>query len=132
MHTPNPLCSIVIPVHNKASLTRQCVDTLLTQQHERADVEIIVDKVPNAISVPTQAVFEKEGKLVVYVKSAGVFEPRFIKPLKRSESVMIIAEGVQPGDVIALTDPTAKKNDKKSDRQQKGGGAMGALPGGGK
>jgi len=96
-----------------------------------ADVEIVVDKVPNAIYVPNQAVFEKEGKLVVYVKSAGVFEPRFIKPLKRSESVMIIAEGVQPGDVIALTDPTAKKSDKKSDRQ-KGGGAMGALPGGGK
>jgi hypothetical protein len=96
-----------------------------------ADVEIIVDKVPNAIYVPNQSVFEKEGKPVVYVKTRGVFEPRTIKPLKRSESVMIIAEGVQPGDVIALTDPTAKKSDKKSEKQ-KGGGAMGALPGGGK
>ena len=33
-----------------------------------ADVEIIVDKIPNAISIPTQAVFEKDGKLVAYVK----------------------------------------------------------------
>jgi biotin carboxyl carrier protein len=96
-----------------------------------ADVEIIVDKVPNAIYVPNQAVFEKEGKPVVYVKAGGVFEPRTIKPLKRSESVMIVAEGVQPGDVIALTDPTAKKSDQKSEKQR-GGGAMGALPGGGK
>ena len=34
-----------------------------------ADVEIIVEKIPNAIHVPNQAVFEKEGKLVVYVKT---------------------------------------------------------------
>lgn len=95
-----------------------------------ADVEIVVDKVANAIYVPNQAVFEKDGKPVVYVKSANVFEPRFIKPLKRSESVLIVAEGVQPGEVIALTDPTAKKNDKPD--KQKSGGAMGALPGGGK
>jgi hypothetical protein len=96
-----------------------------------ADVEIVVDKVSNAIYVPNQAVFEKDGKPVVYVKIANVFEPRFIKPLKRSESVLIVAEGVQPGEVIALTDPTAKKNDKQSEKQ-KSGGAMGALPGGGK
>jgi biotin carboxyl carrier protein len=95
-----------------------------------ADVEIVVDKVANAIYVPNQAVFEKDGKPVVYVKSANVFEPRFIKPLKRSESVLIVAEGVQPGEIIALTDPTAKKNDKPD--KQKSGGAMGALPGGGK
>lgn len=95
-----------------------------------ADVEIVVDKVANAIYVPNQAVFEKDGKPVVYVKSANVFEPRFIKPMKRSESVLIVAEGVQPGEVIALTDPTAKKNDKSE--KQKSGGAMGALPGGGK
>lgn len=95
-----------------------------------ADVEIVVDKVANAIYVPNQAMFEKDGKPVVYVKSANVFEPRFIKPLKRSESVLIVAEGVQPGEVIALTDPTAKKND--TSEKQKSGGAMGALPGGGK
>ncbi len=96
-----------------------------------ADVEIVVDKVSNAIYVPNQAVFEKDGKPVVYVKTANVFEPRFIKPLKRSESVLIVAEGVQPGEVVALTDPTAKKSDKQSEKQ-KSGGAMGALPGGAK
>ena len=33
-----------------------------------ADVEIIVEKIPNAINIPTQAVFEKDGKQIVYVK----------------------------------------------------------------
>jgi HlyD family secretion protein len=96
-----------------------------------ADVEIIVDKVPNAVYVPNQAVFESEGKPVVYVKAGNAFEPRAIKPLKRSESVLIVAEGVKPGEVIALADPTAAKSDKGTAREKKGG-AMSALPGGGK
>ena len=35
-------CSIVIPVHNRASLTRQCLKTLLAERHALADVEIVV------------------------------------------------------------------------------------------
>jgi len=79
-----------------------------------ADVEIIVDKIPDAIHIPTQAVFEKEGRLFVYVQNpvANRFEQRFIKLAKQSESVMVIAEGLKPGEVVALNDPTAKKNNK--------------------
>lgn len=95
-----------------------------------ADVQIIVEKIPNAINVPMQAVFEKDGKPVVYLKKGNQFEARVIKPLKRSENVMTIAEGVQPGDVVSLADPTAKKGDKKEKGSGGGGGAMGALPGG--
>ena len=100
-----------------------------------ADVEIIVEKVPNAINVPNQAVFERNGKLVVYVKDLknGKFEERVIKPMKRSESVMIIESGVKPGEVIALADPNAKPGDQK----KKGGGsgssgAPAGMPGMGK
>jgi multidrug efflux pump subunit AcrA (membrane-fusion protein) len=94
-----------------------------------ADVEIIVDKIPDAIYLPTQAVFEKEGKLVAYVKNGSVFEPRPFKPLKRSESTMIVASGLAPGDIVALSDPTAKKEDKKKGAKSDNAGAMGALPG---
>ena len=42
-----------------------------------ADVEIIVEKIPNAIHVPAQAVFEKDGKQIVYVrKTDRRFEER--------------------------------------------------------
>ncbi|MBS1876412.1 MAG: efflux RND transporter periplasmic adaptor subunit [Acidobacteria bacterium] len=97
-----------------------------------ADVEIIVEKIPNAINVPMQAVFEREGRPVVYVRSGAAFEPRIIKPFKRSESVMVIAEGLKPGEVVALADPTAKKTDSKNAKKTDNGGAMSALPGGGK
>lgn len=93
-----------------------------------ADVEIIVDKVQNAINVPIQAVFEKDGKQVVYVKVGNRFEARQIKPLKRSENVMIVSSGVKVGDVIAMANPEAKPGDKK--KTEKSGGAAGSLPGG--
>ncbi len=95
-----------------------------------ADVQIIVEKVPNAINVPIQAVFEKDGKQIVYVKNGNRFEVREIKPIKRSESVMIISSGVKAGDVIAMANPDAKPGDKKKKDDAKGGGAAASLPGG--
>ncbi|MBY0506036.1 MAG: efflux RND transporter periplasmic adaptor subunit [Bryobacteraceae bacterium] len=88
-----------------------------------SDVEIIVEKIPNAINVPTQAVFEKDGKPVVYVKTERGFEPRNIQIFKRSESVMVLTGGVKPNDVIALADPFAKPTDKK--KKSDGGGGAG-------
>jgi HlyD family secretion protein len=94
-----------------------------------ADVEIIVEKIPDALHVPAQAVFEKNGKSIVYVQKEGKFEPREIQLIKRSESTMVLAGGVQPGETIAMADPTAEKSDKKSkDKKQGGGGAMSGMP----
>jgi multidrug resistance efflux pump len=95
-----------------------------------ADVEIIVEKIPNAIYIPVQAVFEKDGKPVVYVKKENIFEPRLVKPLKRSESTMVIAEGLQAGEVVALADPTARKGEKKKEEKPSGGGGP-TIPAGG-
>lgn len=96
-----------------------------------ADVEIIVEKIPNAVNIPAQAVFENEGKLVVYVKKDEKFEMRLIKPLKRSDSTLIVAEGLKKDEVVALTDPTAKPGTKgKQDKGSGSSGPMNALPGG--
>lgn len=82
-----------------------------------SDVEIIVERVPDAIHIPVQAVFEKDGKPIVYVKHGSRFDERVIKPLKRSESVMVIAEGLAPGEQVALADPNAKKDKKGSGKK---------------
>lgn len=96
-----------------------------------ADVEIIVEKVPDAIYVPNQAVFEKDGKPVVFIKTQKGFEQRGIKIAKRSETVTVIAEGIGAGDVIAMADPTVSPEDRKKAATQKStGGPMGAMPGG--
>ena len=69
-----------------------------------ADVEIIVEKIPNAIHIPTQAVFEKDGKMVAYVKNGNRFEERAFTPVKRSESTIVIDKGLQRRDHIVKID----------------------------
>jgi hypothetical protein len=78
-----------------------------------ADVEIIVEKIPNAVYIPAQAIFQKEGKSVVYVKEGNKFVARVIQPMKRSESLMIISSGLKSGEEILMQDPDAKPSDNK-------------------
>ncbi|HJZ99062.1 MAG TPA: hypothetical protein VKE70_21275, partial [Candidatus Solibacter sp.] len=97
-----------------------------------ADVEIQVEKLTDVIHVPAQAVFNKNGQYVVYVQNKGKYEPRTVQLVKQSESMMVIASGVQPGEIVAMADPTADK-DKKRGGDKKSGGAgnpMGGMPGG--
>lgn len=101
-----------------------------------ADIQIIVEKIPNAIHIPVQAVVEKEGKQIVYVKQGSKFEEREIKPAKRSESTLVIARGLKAGEIIALADPTAKPGEKKKESPGaaggSSGGALGGMPAGGR
>ena len=97
-----------------------------------ADVEITVEKMANALHVPAQAVFEKDGKAVVFVQTGGRFEQRPVQLEKRSESLMVLKGGVKPGEVIAMSDPYARKADKKGDKKGSGGAGMPLPAGGGK
>ena len=89
------------------------------------DVQIIVEKIPNALHIPAQAVFEKEGRRIVYVKSGSGFDPRPITTSKRSESVLRRFGRPEARRSDRAADPTAKHD---NNSQQKKGGAMGALP----
>ena len=97
-----------------------------------ADVEIIVENIPDAIYVPVYAVFDNGTK--VFVNVDGRFEERSVEVLKRSESVMVIAKGLEEGELVALADPNAKPGE-RSEAQSSGSGGgtspMGGLGGGG-
>ena len=97
-----------------------------------ADVEIVVENIPDALHVPAQAVFTKNGKPTVFVQNKDrKFEPREVQLLKRSESTMVLASGVQPGEIIALSDPTANKSGKAGKGEKKSQGSpAGSMPGG--
>ena len=64
--------------------------------------------VENALLLPRQAVFEKDGKPIVYVRGTGPsgFESREIKILHRTESRMAL-DGLAEGTEVALIDPNA-------------------------
>jgi hypothetical protein len=96
-----------------------------------ADVEIQVESIPNALHVPSQAIYRQNGKPIVYVQGKdGKFSPREVSLVKQSESSMVLGSGVQEGEVVALSDPTLSKSDKMSKTEEKKGSGTGMpMPG---
>jgi RND family efflux transporter MFP subunit len=97
-------------------ITRNFIlDILLDQTDPRfkpgitGQVTVIVDRVPNAITIPTQAMFQKSGQNVAYVWRGTQFEERRIDVARRSGDKILVAKGVSPGEHVALRDPTLKE-----------------------
>lgn len=72
-------------------------------------VTVIVERVPDAITIPAQAMFQKSGQNVAYVWRGTDFEERVIDISRRSGDKIMIAKGVSAGEQVALRDPTAKE-----------------------
>ena len=90
---------------------------------ETAQIVISTAPLKNALYVPTQAVFEKNGKPVVYVKNKSTFEPREIKILRRGEA-RVVLEGVPEGTEVALINPEQKRS---SGTKAAGGPSLGGA-----
>ncbi len=69
-------------------------------------VRVLVDagRLEDLLLVPRQAVFEREGKPVVFVPAAGRFETVEVKVLHRTETTVAL-EGLDEGQRVALVDP---------------------------
>ena len=122
----------------RASGTERKFDATFTLDRSAADVRpgttaniiIVGDQVLNALFLPRQAVFDKDGKPVVYVRNGEKFEAREVKIQKRTES-QVAVEGVKEGDEVALVNPEAgrKKPGSKAPAPS-GPGAPGGKAGG--
>jgi hypothetical protein len=60
----------------------------------------------NVLTVPRQAVFQQNGKSVVYLPVGDRFEPRVVKVVAQSESRTAI-EGIEEGGEVAMVNPAA-------------------------
>jgi HlyD family secretion protein len=69
------------------------------------------DQLSHAVSIPSEAVFEREGKKIVYCKRNRGFEEQAVKLRALSEGQAIL-EGLQPGTVVALVNPEARGSEK--------------------
>jgi RND family efflux transporter MFP subunit len=70
---------------------------------------VIVDRIPNAITIPAQASFVKSGQTVVYLWNGSAFEERTIQIERRSRDRVLVANGLRTGDLVSLKDPTVKE-----------------------
>ncbi|MBD3332992.1 efflux RND transporter periplasmic adaptor subunit [candidate division GN15 bacterium] len=68
-----------------------------------ASCEIVVERVPDVVSVPLEAVFEREGETVVYLSNK---KKREVDVGRRNDMSIEIVDGLDGGEEICLVDPT--------------------------
>ena len=71
-----------------------------------ATVRIAVDRVPDGIVIPASALFRKAGRTVVYVRRGSKFAETPVEVARQSGENALIAKGLQPGELLALKDPS--------------------------
>jgi len=74
-----------------------------------SNLVITAEKLDHVLWVPSQALFERDGRSFVYLRTPEGFTPRDVSLVKRSESQAILT-GVTAGDVVALSNPSEQNN----------------------
>jgi multidrug resistance efflux pump len=93
---------------------------------ETAHVVIAAADLHSVLFIPAQAVFDKDGRPVVYVKHGTQFKAQDVKVLNRSED-RVVVDGLAEGTEIALANPdvTARPNAKPGTAAPTLGGGAG-------
>jgi len=90
-----------------------------------AQVVILGEKLNDALFLPRQAIFDKDGKPVVYLRNGNGFEPREVKITTRTESQVAI-EGVKEGEEVALVNPELQRGKRNGGKAPSPVGGPGA------
>jgi multidrug efflux pump subunit AcrA (membrane-fusion protein) len=69
-----------------------------------ARADIVVDRIPDAISVPSGAVFTRQGRPTVYVASDSGWRPQEVAIVARNADEVAI-KGVAAGAKVTLVEP---------------------------
>ena len=70
-------------------------------------MDIIIERIPDAISIPAKAVFTRAGKPIVYLAGHGHYTPAEIQVLARNPDEVAVS-GIPVGALVALADPERK------------------------
>ena len=72
-----------------------------------AVARIPVGRLPNVLLVPAAAVFTVDGRPVVYVERRGEYVKTDVQIIRRGRDQVALANGLEPGVRVALTQPGA-------------------------
>jgi HlyD family secretion protein len=78
-----------------------------------ANVVITTQKLQDVLWIPSQALFDSDGRKFVYVNSAKGFVPKDVKMVRRSDAQVVI-EGLEKGQAVALANPDQAVKKSKS------------------
>ena len=73
-----------------------------------AEVEIVLETILEALSVPLNALFEREDGLVAFRLANGKFAEVPVVIGHKNATAAVVASGLAAGDVVALQDPNAR------------------------
>nr|MBN2277969.1 efflux RND transporter periplasmic adaptor subunit [candidate division Zixibacteria bacterium] len=99
-----------------------------------ASCRIIMDRLPDVVSAPLEAVFEKEGEILVYLDNK---KKRKVEVGRRNDKVIEIISGLEGGERVCLVDPTLEEQGLPGDKatepelnkgRQLNGGQTGTPP----
>jgi RND family efflux transporter MFP subunit len=71
----------------------------------RVTARLILDRLPSALAVPREAVFERDGQSVVYRRRGRGFEPVPVALGPAGGGRVVVRSGLAAGDAVALADP---------------------------
>ncbi len=74
-------------------------------------MDIVINRIPNAISIPSKALFTRNGKPVVYLASAGHHRAIEVEVMARNPDEVAI-KGIPANASVALVDPEKKDQNK--------------------
>jgi RND family efflux transporter MFP subunit len=78
-----------------------------------ANVRIVLERIREATVVPSEAVFEKNGRTLVYVLRGSRFVERTVTIASRASGECRISSGLQAGERVALKDPNPEAGSRK-------------------
>ena len=70
-----------------------------------ATARIAADRLPNMTLVPAEAIFQKDGRPVVYRLDGSMFAEQPIEIVRRGREQAAVSAGVNPGDKLAVRRP---------------------------
>src|SRR5438270_3703700 len=88
-------------------------DPAMMKPGARVRAVLEIENRNNVFSIPRQALFEKEGKKLVYRKRGDRFEPVPVEIATSSPGRVVVTKGLTRGDELALRDPTVVERSEK-------------------
>ena len=74
-----------------------------------ATARVAVERLANSVLIPAEASFQKFGQNVAYVLRGSKFLERVIQVGRRGDGQLLVTSGLNPGERVALRDPTEKQ-----------------------
>ena len=91
-------------------------------------VEVLIETIPDVIAVPQEAIFYSDGEPFLYQRSLGSWRQQPVTLGTQNDTHVVITDGLEPGDLVALTDPEAFEAGEPGGASRLGGTANAAQP----